>query len=149
MDREPLYSAAAHWTVNLPGYVGLVFTAFLAIPAWVLNAWLGLFIGAAAFLGFIMLELVRRADRLVLYKEGMAREFKLLSVRSTFIEYEHMQDLELTQSFVDRILGVGVLHVHTAGTHEEIVFHGVEHPHELEAVLRAKMTAPSVDTATA
>lgn len=145
--KEPVYSVTAHWSTQLPGYIGLGLTLLLAVVAWVFSAAFGLLIAAVAILGFSMLEIVRRAERLALYDDGIAKEFKLLSTRRTFAEYESVQDLELTQTFFERLLGVGTLHVNTSGSHgQEIVFRGIDRPHDVEHAIRAKMQAASVDT---
>lgn len=150
MGEKPLYVAIAHWTSHLGGYLGLLFTLFLSIVAWVFSPFFSFVIAAVSLLGFAMLELVRRSDRLALYHDGIAREYKLFSTKRTFAEYDSVQDLEVTQSILERMVGVGTLHINTAGSHgQEIIFRGIDRPHELEAVVREKMRGNSVDTVVA
>ena len=148
--EEPLYVARAHWSTHLNGYLGLLFTLFLSLVAWVFNPYFSFMIAIVTLIGFLMLELVRRADRLAVYPDGIAREYKLLSTKRTFAEFDSIQDLEVTQSFLERLLGIGTVHINTAGSHgQEIIFRGIDHPHDFEAVIRRKMLPVSVDTRTA
>lgn len=149
MDREdPLHVVIAHPAAHAGAYGGLVFTVLLGLVAGVISRPLyGVAIVAASALGFLMLELVRRADRLALYRDGLAREYRLFSTRRVFAEYESIQDIEVTQSFAERALGIGSLHVNTSGSHgQEIVFRGMKRPHELEAAIRSRMLPGAVDT---
>lgn len=152
MDHRsaPIYSTAADWTTHAGAYAGVVFMVLLALVAWTISAVIGLVIGAGAILGAAMVELVRRADRLVIYEDGVAREFKLLSTKRVFAEFDSIQDLEVTQTFVERALGIGTIHINTAGSHgQEIVFKGIPHFEDVEAAIRRKMQSRQVDTATA
>ena len=148
MDREePIYATTAHWTTHFGAYAGLVFTAFLSIVGFTISPIYGVVIALAAILGFLLLELVRRADRLALYQDGLAREYHLISSRRTYCEYDSIQDLEVTQTVVERLLGVGSIHINTAGSHgQEIVFHGIARFVDIEAAIRAKMRHGSIDT---
>lgn len=150
-DRtEPIFTTVSDWTTHIGGYAGVVFMVLLALVAWTFSSVFGLVIGAFAILGAAMVELVRRADRLSLYEDGVAREFSLLSTRSVFAEYESIQDLEVTQTFVERMLGVGTIHINTAGSHgQEISFKGIARFREVEAAIRRKMQPGPVDTAAA
>lgn len=146
----PIYSTPSDWTTHAGAYAGVVFMVLLALAAWMISAIVGLVIGGAAILGAVMVELVRRADRLVIYEDGVAREFKLLSTRRVFAEFDSIQDLEVTQSFIERMLGIGTIHINTAGSHgQEIVFKGVPHFEDIEAAIRRKMRPHPVDTAAA
>ena len=145
--EQPLYAVISHWSTHLGGYLGLVFVAFLAIVAWVFSPAVSILMLLVAVFGFAMIELVRRADRLALYRDGIAREYRLFTTRKTFAEYESVQDLEVTQSFIERLLGTGTIHVNTSGSHgQEIVFRGITRPHDLEAAIRTKMRPVPVDT---
>ncbi len=148
MEREePLYAVAAHWTTHIGGYAGLVFTAFLAVAASTISPIYGILIGIAALIGFVMIELVRRSDQLVLYKDGIAREYHLITTKRVFAEYESIQDLEITQTVVDRIMGVATIHINTAGSAgQEITFNGIARFDDVAGAIRAKMEARSVDT---
>ncbi len=146
-NETPLYSVIAHPAAHLGAYVGLGLLALLSVAAFFISVPIGMVLIAAALLGVTMLELVRRADRIALYEDGVAREYKLLSTKRTFAEYESVQDLEVTQSLVERFLGIGTLHINTSGSHgQEIVFRGIGRCHELEAAIRFKMRPASVDT---
>lgn len=136
----PVRTVIAHPTAYLGGYIGLAFVAFLSLVGFAFHVGFGLLLLAGAILGFAMLELVRRADRLALYEDGIAREYRLLSTRRTFAEYDAVQDLEMRQGIIDRFLGIGTLHINTSGSHgQEIVFHGIRDTHEFEAEIRRRM----------
>lgn len=143
----PLRTVIAHPTAYLGGYIGLAFVVFLSLVGFAFHVGFGLLLLAAAGLGLGMLELVRRADRLALYEDGLAREYRLVSAKRTFAEYDSVQDLEIRQGVIDRFLGIGTLHINTSGSHgQEIVFAGIKDCHEFEAEIRQKMRARPVDT---
>ncbi len=149
MDQHeaPLRAIYASPAVHVGGYAGLAFVALLSLVGFYFNIWFGLFLVAAVAVGLIMLEVVRRADRLALYEHGIAREYRLLSTSQTFAEYESIQDTQVSQSLVERLLGIGTLHINTAGGHtKEIVFPGIRDCHEVEAAIRARMRPRHVDT---
>lgn len=149
-SEKPLYSVIAHPAAHLGAYVGLGVLTLGSLGALTVNAGIGLALLAISLFGLTMLELVRRADRIALYEDGLAREYKLLSTKVTFAEYESVQDIEVSQSLVERLLGIGTLHVNTSGSHgQEIVFRGVRNPHRLEEAIRFKMRPVSVDTGAA
>lgn len=149
MDQRqaPFRVVYASPAVHVGGYAGLAFVALLSLVGFYFNVWFGILLVAAVALGIIMLEVVRRADRIALYEDGIAREYRLLSTSQTFAEYESIQDTEVSQGVVDRILGIGTLHVNTAGgSGQEIVFQGIRDCHEIEAAIRARMRPRQIDT---
>jgi uncharacterized membrane protein YdbT with pleckstrin-like domain len=149
-SEKPLYSVIAHPAAHLGAYVGLGVLVLASIGLMSISVPVGLAMIAIAILGITMLELVRRADRIALYDDGLAREYKLLSTKVTFAEYESVQDIEVTQSLIERFLDIGTLYVNTSGSHgQEIVFRGVSNPHRLEEAIRFKMRPVSVDTGAA
>lgn len=137
----------AHPAAHLGGYIGVAFMALLAVAAFAFSIGFGFLLVAATGLGIFMLELVRRADRLVLYPDGVAREYRLVSTKRTFAEYDSIQDLEMRQNVLERLLGIGTLHINTSGSHgQEIVFAGITSCYEFEAAIREKMRRVPVDT---
>jgi uncharacterized membrane protein YdbT with pleckstrin-like domain len=148
MEHEtPLRVVYASRAAHLGGWIGLAFVGALSLVGFAFNVWLGLFLVASVALGVIMIETVRRADRLALYEHGVAREYRLLSTHRTYAEYESIQDTSVMQTVVDRVLGIGTLHINTAGGHgQEITFRGIKDCHEFEAAIRARMSPRHVDT---
>lgn len=95
--------------------------------------WLGIFV-------FILGELSRLAESFRVMESGIAREYRLLSTNREFTEYYKIQNLEVTQSFVERLFGVGDMHFDTSGSDKaEIVFRGVKDPYKLEHIIREEM----------
>jgi uncharacterized membrane protein YdbT with pleckstrin-like domain len=147
MNNEPLYVVYSHPVVHVGGYVGAAFLGLISIGLFAVYPIAGLPLLVAAGVGVLMIELMRKADRFALYEDGIAREYKLFSTKRTFAEYDSVQDIEITQSLMERILKIGTLHINTAGSHgQEIIFRGVRHCHEVEAAIRYRMKPDSVDT---
>ena len=96
---------------------------------------------AIGFLAFILGEVVRRAETFYILDSGVARVYKLLSTSREFTEYEKIQNLEVSQSFIDNILGIGNIKIDTAGGDKtEVNFYGVGNPYYIEKIIREKMT---------
>lgn len=148
MHEAPLYTVYPHPLAHLGGYVGLGLLGLVGLVAgFSVNGMIGVALVAACVLGIIMIEIVRRADRLAFYKDGIAREYRLLSTSRTFAEYDAIQDLDMNQGLLERAFGIGTLHINTSGGHgKEIIFKGVARCHEVEAALRQKMQPDQVDT---
>jgi len=145
---EPLYVAYPHPVVHLGAYVGVALLGLAGAGVLVLlSPAIGLALLLVCGLSLVMVEVSRRTSRLALYADGIAREYRLLSTRRTFAEYESVQDLDMTQTFLERLAGVGTLHVNTAGSEgKEIVFAGIARCHEVEEAIREKMRPDRVDT---
>lgn len=91
---------------------------------------------------FILGEVFRRAETFYLLKGGVERGYNLLSTSRKFIEYEKIQNIEVEQSFIENIFGIGTLKFDTSGTDEiELSFYGVKDPYSIEKIIREKMTA--------
>lgn len=143
----PERTLIAHPLAHVGGYLGLAFTAVLSLVAFAFNVWFGLVLVAMTGIGLAMIELVRRADRLAIYEDGIAREYRLVSTKRTFTEFESIQDIEMQQGVMDRLFGIGTLHINTSGSHgQEIVFRGIKACHEVEAEIRRRMRSGAVDT---
>jgi uncharacterized membrane protein YdbT with pleckstrin-like domain len=133
LHGTPIRTVIAHPTAYISGYLGLGFVALLSLVGFAFSVWFGL--------------IVRRADRLALYEDGLAREYRLLSTKRTFAEYDSVQDLEMRQGLVERFFNIGTLHINTAGSHgQEIIFPGIYNCHEFEAEIRDHMRPKPVDT---
>lgn len=97
---------------------------------------------AIGFLALILGEVVRRAETFYIFENGVARGYKLLSTSREFAEYEKIQNLEVNQSFIDNILGIGNIKVDTAGGDgAEVKFYGIGNPYAIEKIIRGKMAA--------
>lgn len=86
-------------------------------------------------------ELSRRAETFYLLEKGVERGYKLFSTSVEFVEYEKIQEVEVYQSLLERIFGIGTLKFDTSGTDKvEMYFYGTPDPYGVEKLIRAKMT---------
>ncbi|OGI76217.1 hypothetical protein A3C67_03325 [Candidatus Nomurabacteria bacterium RIFCSPHIGHO2_02_FULL_42_19] len=94
----------------------------------------------AGILIFILAEVFRRAETFYVLESGVAKEYKLLSTYRKFAEFSKIQNMEVNQSFLENILGIGTIHLDTAGTDErEVSFRGARDPYKIEQIIREKM----------
>lgn len=95
------------------------------------------------FLGVFVIfigEISRRSESFFIMDSGVGREYNLLSTSRKFISYEKIQNLEVNQSFIANIFGIGDMEFDTAGIDGiELSFKGVANPYELEKIIREKM----------
>ena len=94
----------------------------------------------AGILVFALGEVSRRAETLFILESGGAREYRLLSTSRKFTEFNSIQNIEVHQSFLENILGIGNVHIDTSGSDKaEINFHGIKNPYDIEHIIREKM----------
>lgn len=116
-------------------FLGFVITAS-GIRFGLLSVILGVFI-------LLTTEMTRNATTFYVSEGGIAREYRLVSRSKVYAEYDKIQNLHVTQGFVERMLGVGSVLMDTAGSdHKEIVFFGIKDPHGVEELIRGKMIEP-------
>jgi|GEM_PF-1253163 len=103
---------------------------------WMLGA-IGLLFGILIFLGG---EVSRRAETYYILDGGVAREYKMFSTSRKFVEFEKIQDIEITQNFFQKIFGIGRVDFDTASVEKVVVdFKNVKNPYEIERIVREKM----------
>lgn len=96
-------------------------------------AWVGLVV-------IILGEVVRRAETFYVTDLGVSREYKFLSTSRQFMEYRRIQNVEVTQTLLERIFGIGDVHFDTAGSDKiEVIFRGVPFPYSIDKIVRGKM----------
>lgn len=117
---------------------------------------LGLYLGGAIFclFGFLfhpliiilgllvifLIELSRNCENFFIMDSGVGREYRLLSTSRKFIGYDKIQNVEVRQSFIENIFGIGTVKFDTAGTNEvELHFPGIRNPHKIEEIVRERM----------
>ena len=84
----------------------------------------------------IVSELMRRGHKYYLTNERIIHQYVFLSKKTSTVFYDKVQDVRLTQGLIERIFGLGKIHVNTAGTHTtEIVFKGVKNPAEIKRII--------------
>ena len=99
-----------------------------------------IYIAPLGFLAIILGEVVRRAETFYILESGVAREYKLFSTSKEFCYFEKIQSLEVNQSFIENIFGIGNVHIDTAGSDKtEVNFRGIKNPYEIEKIIREKM----------
>ena len=99
----PLVAAAAFWTVT---------TQLASPPGWskALAILIPLAIGA---LIWFVVSLVRRADKVRVTNRSIERESGVFSKKIDVVELWRVRDLRYNQSFLDRVLGIAHIDVHT------------------------------------
>lgn len=100
-------------------------------------------IAALGLLLFVLGEIFRRADTFFLLETGVAEQYKFLSTSRKFTEYDHIQNVEVNQSFIENLFKVGTVKIDTAGSDKaEIVFQTINNPYNIEKMIREKMKKP-------
>jgi uncharacterized membrane protein YdbT with pleckstrin-like domain len=85
-------------------------------------------------------EVVRMSETFYVLESGVSRQYKLLHTSRDFTEYGKIQNIKVRQSFIENMLGIGNIHIDTAGNDgSEINFHGVVDPYGVEHIIREKM----------
>ena len=113
---------------------------FCGIIALVIGFAVSLLFLPVGLLVFALAEVVRRAETFYVLETGVAREYKLLSTSRQFAEFDKIQNLEVNQSFIETLFGVGSVHLDTAGNDKrEVSFRGIKDPYGIEAIIRGKM----------
>jgi uncharacterized membrane protein YdbT with pleckstrin-like domain len=101
------------------------------------------------FLGFgllfiILAELLRGANTYYVTDERVIHEFTFLSRRVSSAVRGNIQDLHFTQGLIERIVGIGTIHINTAGTtFIEIKFRGVSDPSSVKRLIEEQMIQKS------
>ena len=93
---------------------------------------IGIFFIFIFFIGIliiILVELIRRGNTYYITNKRVIHEFTFLSRKISSTTYDKIQDIHMTQNLIERIFGIGTIHINTAGTHFiEIKFKGIKEP---------------------
>ncbi len=109
-----------------------IFLGFFFLP---LLAIMGLLV-------FVVGEISRRAETFYILETGVERSYDFLVTSKKFVEYEKIQNIEVSQSFIENIFGLGSIKFDTAGTDQvELRFYAVRAPYSVEKIIRDKMAA--------
>jgi len=88
----------------------------------------------------IITELVRRGNKFYITDKRLIHEYTFLSRKISSTLYDKIQDLHFTQGLIERIVGIGTIHINTAGTtFIEIKFIGVQNPVSVKRIIEEKM----------
>ena len=134
MNDRIIKKLKPHPLAFLSYYLGAPFLVLLAFPLF----------GYPAVVPAILLvaaaEFMRRAETFYIAENGVTQEFRLLSRRTVFAPYARIQDVNVSQGIVARMLGVGTIKINTAGgPGVEIVLHGIFNPHSMERLIRERL----------
>jgi membrane protein YdbS with pleckstrin-like domain len=125
---------AAHIPNYLAGVAIMLFTPWLSYLAF-----------ATGLLVIAVTEALRRAERYVVMDNGVMREFKFLAVSRTFVEYGQIANIHVDQNIIDRVFGIGTVAMDTSGSNNvELHFRHIKNPHEVELMIRGRVTDPVV-----
>ena len=92
------------------------------------------------FLVFCLGEILRQAETFYILDTGVARGYHLFGTSRKFAEYKNIQNIEVNQSLLEHIIGIGSVKFDTAGGDTvEVAFHGVRNPYNIEKIVREKM----------
>jgi uncharacterized membrane protein YdbT with pleckstrin-like domain len=112
---------------------------FRAHPFWFI---LFVLLIAAFGLGLIILlywYIKTRATALTVTEHELLYEKGILSKERLSVSLRHVRSVQVNQSFVNRILGVGTVEIATAGDEPEFVVSDMPDPHEIrEAISHAQ-----------
>lgn len=123
---------------HILGYLGFYFLGIFIVVIGVMYFWQAIPIG---MLVFVMGEVFRRATTFYVLESGVALGYHLFSTSRKFAEYGNIQNLEVSQSFLENILGIGSISFDTSGSnHIEVHFNGVANPYRIERMVREKMS---------
>jgi len=98
---------------------------------------------AISMIGLIIIfagEITRRCESFYIMDSGVGREYRFLSTSRKFVGYDKIQNIEVEQSFIHNIFGIGTIKFDTAGMDKvELHFGGIDDPHKIEEIVRSKM----------
>lgn len=110
-----------------------------AVLGFELNVFLPLVMAGLALLLFFYAELRRILRRYMVFENRAARREGILSKRIQYMPYNKVERVELNQSIIKRIFGIGDIVIDTGEDH--IVFKAVRHPAKVERLVSERVTA--------
>lgn len=140
--EKAIYKYHPHWL----GYLNMYFVGIVFVVAGFVAMTLEYFlpgVGAVVFgvLVFILGEVSRKAVTYYILDSGVARGYHFFSTSRKFAEYGNIQNVEVSQSFLENIIGIGSIKFDTSGSDFiEVAFHGVRNPYNIEKIVREKMS---------
>jgi len=94
-------------------------------------------------LGLIIIlftELIRRGTKYYLTDKRIIHEYQFLVRKTSSTLYEKIQDMHFTQGIIERIVGIGTIHINTAGTtFIEITLRGIQNPVPIKRLIEEQM----------
>lgn len=115
----------------------------IAMFAGIVN-FIGIVVVVLAIIILIINEMIRKANTFYITNERLIHEFAFLSRKISSTTYDRIQDLHIIQSITDRIVGIGTIHINTAGTHFiEIKFFNISKPVAIKRFIEGKLIKKS------
>ena len=88
----------------------------------------------------VITELVRKGNTYYITDRRTIHEFTFLKRDFSSAAYDKIQDLHITQGIIERIVGIGTIHINTAGsTFIEVRFKGISDPISVKRVIEEIM----------
>ena len=88
----------------------------------------------------ILTELIRRGHTFYITDKRVIHEFTFLLRKISSSAYDKIQDLHMSQGIIERMVGIGTIHIDTAGTtFIEIKFRGISNPVSVKRMIEEKM----------
>ncbi|MBP6866631.1 MAG: PH domain-containing protein [Candidatus Pacebacteria bacterium] len=120
-------------------YFSLYFVGIILIAVGIVWEWPVIILGVFIFL---LAGVVRNATTFYLLDSGIARGYKLFSTHRKYMEYENIQNVEVSQTFFENIIGIGNLKFDTSGSDKiEVEFVAISNPYAIEKIIRQKMVS--------
>ncbi|MDI6821081.1 MAG: PH domain-containing protein [Patescibacteria group bacterium] len=108
----------------------------------VTSLWFGMQNILLGILIVIIAEMIRRSETYLILEESVKREFKLISTSQTSVNYEKIQDVNVSQNIIERIFKIGSVKINTAGSNRiEIEFKGVKNPYAIGDLIKEKISS--------
>ncbi|MFQ5908854.1 MAG: PH domain-containing protein [Thermoplasmata archaeon] len=102
-----------------------------------LNAIVALLAALLAFVTFLVAELKRITRRYMVLEHRVARREGILSKRVQYMPYNKVERVEIRQSILARLFGIGNLYVDTG--EDSLTFQAVRNPVKVERVLAKQL----------
>jgi len=113
-------------------FIAVIFSLYLEIPKNIkFGNWIVYFLLIIGFIAIGLTELLRKTHTYYITDENVIEEFSFLSRRVVSVPYSKIQNIDLIQDVLERIVNIGNLEFYTAGvgdTEPEIAFRGIKNP---------------------
>jgi uncharacterized membrane protein YdbT with pleckstrin-like domain len=102
--------------------------------------WYGLIYAIVGVFVLVVSEVMRRSETFTIFEEGVSRNFTMLSRSQVFTGYNMIRSVMVTQSVVERLLGLGTITLITSDTEEgKIQFGGVKDAFAVGEVIQSHL----------
>ncbi|MBU2639353.1 MAG: PH domain-containing protein [Nanoarchaeota archaeon] len=97
--------------------------------------------GAVVGIPLIVLsEFIRRGNKYYITDKRVIHEFTFLSRKTSSALHEKIQDVHFSQGLIQRMFGIGNIHINTAGSDMmELKFKGIQDPISIKRIIEEHM----------